>query len=236
MILQNRKWCHCLPRLLANLIRENKMVAICRGSKYLKVFHGIKHYDYGSTATTKRHSYSVQFFRLLCSQTGRIRRNFNCSNYEKFEESYAQEINLIGCLDKWLGNITWTYANSIFSCPQKAFIFNCSLLLLISWLPHSSRFIHTVSNSYTNMLFHQAVSYLDIKVHTQFTLCSSLFTSRSSLTAPHSSLLTPRSSLLASGSSLLAPRSSLLAPRSSLLAPRPSLLSPRFLLEAMTQH
>ena len=33
------------------------------------------------------------FFRLLCSQTGRIRRNFNCSNCEKFEESYTQEIN-----------------------------------------------------------------------------------------------------------------------------------------------
>ena len=106
MILQNRKWCHCVPRLLANLIRENKMVAICRASKYIKVFHGIKHYDYGSTATTKRHSYSVRFFRLLCSQTGRIRRNFNCSNYEKFEESYwsyAQEINLIGYLHQLLG-------------------------------------------------------------------------------------------------------------------------------------
>ena len=115
-------------------------------------------------------------------------------------------------------NITWTYANSIFSCPQKAFILNCSLLLLISWLLDSSSFIHTVSNSYTNMLFHQAVSYLDIKVHTRFTLCSSLFTSRSSLTAPHSSLLTPRSSLLASGSSPLASGSSLLAPLSSLLA------------------
>ena len=106
MIFQNRKWCHCAPRLLANLIRENKMVAICRASKYIKVFHGIKHYDYGSTATTKRHSYSVRFFRLLCSQTGRIRRNFNCSNYEKFEESYwsyAQEINLIGYLHQLLG-------------------------------------------------------------------------------------------------------------------------------------
>ena len=34
------------------------------------------------TATTTRHSYSVRFFRLLCSQTGRIRRNFNCSNCE----------------------------------------------------------------------------------------------------------------------------------------------------------
>ena len=68
-----------------------------------KVFHGVKHYDYGSTATTKRHSYSVRFFRLLCSQTGRIRRNFNCSNYEKFEESYALEINLIGYLHQLLG-------------------------------------------------------------------------------------------------------------------------------------
>ena len=30
MILQNRKCCHSVPRLLANLIRENKMVAISR--------------------------------------------------------------------------------------------------------------------------------------------------------------------------------------------------------------
>ena len=72
-------------------------------SKYKKVFHGVKHYDYESTATTKRYSYSVRFFRLLCSQTGRIRRNFNCSNYEKFEESYAQEINLIDYLHQLLG-------------------------------------------------------------------------------------------------------------------------------------
>ena len=66
----------------------------------------VKHYDYRSTATTKRHSYSVRFFRHLCSQTGRIWRNFNCSNYEKFEESYwsyAQEINWIGYLHQLLG-------------------------------------------------------------------------------------------------------------------------------------
>ena len=106
MILQNRKWCHCVPRLLENLIRENKMVAICRASKYIKVIHGIKHYDYGSTATTKRHSYSVRFFRLLCSQTGRIRRNFNCSNSiltARIEESYTQEINLRRYLHQLLG-------------------------------------------------------------------------------------------------------------------------------------
>ena len=27
MILQNRKWCHYVARLFANLIRENKMVS-----------------------------------------------------------------------------------------------------------------------------------------------------------------------------------------------------------------
>ena len=52
------------------------------GFRHIKVFHGITHYDYESTAATKHHSDSVQLFRLLCSQTGRIRRNFNCSNYE----------------------------------------------------------------------------------------------------------------------------------------------------------
>ena len=69
-------------------------------SRYIEVFHGIKHYDYESTATTKRHSYSVRFFRLLCLQTGRIRRNFNCS--KRIEESYAQKINLIGYLHQLL--------------------------------------------------------------------------------------------------------------------------------------
>ena len=78
------------------------MVAICQASKYIKVFHGIKHYDYGSTATTKRHSCSVRFFRLLCSKTGRIRRNFNCCN-ARIEETYAQEINLSGYLHQLLG-------------------------------------------------------------------------------------------------------------------------------------
>ena len=38
-ILQNRKWCHYVPRLLANLIRENKMVS----AGYTEVFHEIKH-------------------------------------------------------------------------------------------------------------------------------------------------------------------------------------------------
>ena len=81
---------------------QNKMVSARVAN--IKVVHGIKHYDYESTATTKRHGYSVRFFRLLCSQTGRIRRNLNCSNYEKFEESYAQEINLIiGYLHQLLG-------------------------------------------------------------------------------------------------------------------------------------
>ena len=99
---QEVQWCHYVPRLFANLIRENKMVsaaaAINVASRYIEVFQGIKHYYNESTATTKCHGYSVWFFRLLCSQTGGIWRNFNCSNYEKFEESYAQEINFIGYL------------------------------------------------------------------------------------------------------------------------------------------
>ena len=50
--------------------------------RYRKVFHGIKYNDYQSTATTKRRSYPVRFFRVLCSQNRRIRKNFKCSNYE----------------------------------------------------------------------------------------------------------------------------------------------------------
>ena len=66
-------------------------VASCNlASRHIKVFHGpelIEHYDYESTAATKRHGLLVRFVRLHCSQTGRIRRNFNCPNYKKFEES-----------------------------------------------------------------------------------------------------------------------------------------------------
>ena len=35
-------------------------------SRYIKVFYGIKNCDYESTATTKRHDYSVRFYWLLC--------------------------------------------------------------------------------------------------------------------------------------------------------------------------
>ena len=75
-------------------------MAICRASKYIKAFHGVKHYDYGSTATTKRHSYSVRFFFVrrpeeyegtLIVLTARI------------EESYTQEINLRGYLHQLIG-------------------------------------------------------------------------------------------------------------------------------------
>ena len=73
------------------------------GYQIHKGFSWIKHYDYVSTATTKRHSYSVRFFRLLCLQTGRIRKNFKCSDYENRRIIYTQEINLIGYLHQLLG-------------------------------------------------------------------------------------------------------------------------------------
>ena len=60
-------------------------------------------HDYDSTAKTKRHSYSARFFRLLCLQTGRIRKNFKCSDYENRRIIYTQEINLIGYLHQLLG-------------------------------------------------------------------------------------------------------------------------------------
>ena len=62
------------------------MVAICRASKYSNNESG------NATATQFD---SSDFVR----RPEEYERNFNCSNYEKFEESYAQEINLIGCLD-----------------------------------------------------------------------------------------------------------------------------------------
>ena len=167
MILQNRKWCHCVPRLLANLIRENKMVAICRASKYITVFHGVEHYDYGSTATTKRRSYSVRFFRLLCSQTGRMRRNLNCSNYEKFEESYwsyAQEIYLIGHLHQLLGILNELRCHGKVGRPRliPCKVSNCSqasanrglptspflIIITIAWAADSSKQSISLSDSF----------------------------------------------------------------------------------------
>ena len=108
-MLQNRKWWHYVPRLLANLIRENKLasaVAAIWLPDTQRFFMGIEQYDYESTAATKGHGFSVLFFGLLCSQTGRIRTNFNCSNYEKFEESYPQ---LLGILNKLRchGEVNW---------------------------------------------------------------------------------------------------------------------------------
>ena len=73
-------------------------------SRHTKVFHGNWAHDYESTAATKRHGFLVRFFRPLCSKTGRIRRNFNCSNYEKFEESYAQLLGILNEL-RWHGEV-----------------------------------------------------------------------------------------------------------------------------------
>ena len=111
MILQNRKWCHCVPRLLANLIRENKMVAICLATKYIKVFHGLSTMitwaQQQRNATATQFDSSDFFVRRPEEYEGPAPgRNFSCSNYEKFEESYwsyAQEVNLIGYLHQLLG-------------------------------------------------------------------------------------------------------------------------------------
>ena len=45
-------------------------------------FMELSNSDRESTATMKRHRYLVRFFRVLCSLTGRIQKNFKCSNYE----------------------------------------------------------------------------------------------------------------------------------------------------------
>ena len=72
-------------------------------SRYKNVFHGIKYGDCKSTATTKRYSCSVRFFRVLCSQTGRIRRTLSILT-TRIEESYIQEITLFGLhLNRLLG-------------------------------------------------------------------------------------------------------------------------------------
>ena len=82
MTSQNRKWCQSYPDCPKfDTWKQNSVCGSCNlASRNRKFFHGIKHNEYKSTRTTKRHSYSVQFFTLLCSQTGRIRKNFKCSN------------------------------------------------------------------------------------------------------------------------------------------------------------
>ena len=113
-ILQNRKWCHYVPRLLANFIRENKMVSAVAAiwlPDTQRFFLGIEHMI--TRAQQQRNataSQAVRFFRLLCSQTGRIRRNFNFSNYEKFEESYAQLLERATMTrGSWKTTVPWKF-------------------------------------------------------------------------------------------------------------------------------
>jgi len=82
MISQNRKWYHYVPRLLAKAtaypwIQNGVCWSDNLAPRYLyrKFFHGIKYNDYQSTATMKHQSNSVRFFRVLCSQNGRIQKN-----------------------------------------------------------------------------------------------------------------------------------------------------------------
>ena len=55
MILQNRKWCYYVPRLLANFIRENKMrsAGAARWSKNLKCVHEKTRQNQGGGDTTQ---------------------------------------------------------------------------------------------------------------------------------------------------------------------------------------
>ena len=97
MILQNRKWCHCVPRLLANLIHENKMVAICRASKYIKVFTELSTMITGAqrqrNATATKFNSSDFFVRRPEEYEGTL-----IVLTARIEESYTQEINLRGYL------------------------------------------------------------------------------------------------------------------------------------------
>ena len=82
--------------------KQNGVCWSCNlASRYRKVFHGIKHNDYENTAATKHSSYSVWFFRLICLQTGIIWQSFSVLT-TRIEESYTQEINLIGYLQQLL--------------------------------------------------------------------------------------------------------------------------------------
>ena len=63
-------------------------------SRYKNVFHGIKHGDCESTATTKRYSHSVRFSatELFVCRLEKHERALSVLT----EESYEQEITLIG--------------------------------------------------------------------------------------------------------------------------------------------
>ena len=99
--MRKRKWPHKTGSEF-DPWKQNGVCCSCNlPSRYLKVFHGIKHNDYESITTTKRHSYSVRFFRPLCSQTRRIRKNEKKWS-TRIEESYAQETTLIGYLHQLL--------------------------------------------------------------------------------------------------------------------------------------
>ena len=83
--VRKRKWfCKTGSDVIDNLAcKQNGVCWSCNlASRHRNVFRGIRYNYLESTATTKRYGYSVRFFRVLCSQTGRIRKNFKCSNYE----------------------------------------------------------------------------------------------------------------------------------------------------------
>ena len=90
---------------------------------YRKVFLGIKYNDYQSTATTKRLSYPVRFFRVLCSQNGRIWKNFKCSNYENPRIIRARNV-----LNQQLTPVTWHFERATGSLPG-----NCRRILEGYW-------------------------------------------------------------------------------------------------------
>ena len=96
VILQNRKWFHYVPSLLANLICENKMVSAGFGFGIHKGFSCMELVTMITRAQQQRNATATQldssdFFVLRLEEYERTLSVL----ITRIEESYAQEINLL---------------------------------------------------------------------------------------------------------------------------------------------
>ena len=106
MVLQNRKWCHCVPRLLANLIRENKMVsagaAINVASRYIEI---ITRAQQQRNATATQFDSSDFFVRRLEEYEGTLivqtTRNSKNHTHKKLTLSATYTSDYTSCLASW---------------------------------------------------------------------------------------------------------------------------------------
>ena len=109
MISQNSKWCHYVTRLLAKARAslEYKMTSAGAAMWLPDTERFFMELSIMITKVQKKRNATAtqfRFFRVLCSQNGRIRKNFKCSNYENRRIRRARNL-----LNQQLTPITWHF-------------------------------------------------------------------------------------------------------------------------------